>query len=128
MANDRALASFLTSRRCEGTLSKSARPADEGFGGESTDGIFGRIIPWLAEEQRRTREESLSKAKALSVHDDLFRLYMSVGPAPWLPMAQLLCEQHLTPQEVMTRMNVTPMEVAAVVKDLLRRGIASPQT
>ena len=45
----------------------------------------------------------------------------------WLPVARLLCEQRLTPAEVISRLQVTPMEVAAVVKDLLRRGVVSLQ-
>lgn len=48
---------------------------------------------------------------------------MTVGPPAWLPMARLLCEQQLTPAEVISRMQVAPAEVAAVVKDMLRRGV-----
>jgi CheY-like chemotaxis protein len=127
LGSDRALGSFLTSKRCEGTLSAGMRPPEEGFLGQSTEAILTKIVPLIQEEQKRGREEQLARAKALAVHDDLYRLYITVGPVPWLPIARLLCEQHLTPVEVMSRMQVTPMEVAAVVKDLLRRGVAAIQ-
>jgi hypothetical protein len=42
-------------------------------------------------------------------------------------MVRMLCEQKLTPAEVIARLGVTPMEVAAVVKELLRRGVVSAQ-
>jgi hypothetical protein len=44
-----------------------------------------------------------------------------------LPIARLLCESKLAPAEVIARLQVTPTEVAAVVKDLLRRQVAALQ-
>ncbi len=41
-------------------------------------------------------------------------------------MVKLLCEDKLTPAQVIAQLNVTPLEVAQVVKELLRRGVASP--
>jgi hypothetical protein len=84
-------------------------------------------VPWLNDEQRRARESELAHANALTVHDDLYRLYVGVGPQAWLPIVRLLCESRLAPAEVIARLQVTPAEVAAVVKDLLRRGVASLQ-
>jgi DNA-binding MarR family transcriptional regulator len=87
--------------------------------------ILDRLVPQLNEEQRRAREDQLAKAQALTVHEELYRLYTTVGPPTWLPIARLLCESKLTPAEVIAQLKVTPMEVAAVVKDLLRRGVAT---
>jgi DNA-binding response OmpR family regulator len=128
MASDRALCTFLMSKQAEGSLSSEGRTPDEGFARHSTDSTLGRIVPWLNEEQKRVREDQLSRAKALVPDDELYRLYLTVGPPAWVPMARLLCEQRLTPSEVIARLHVTPMEVAAVVKDLLRRGVVTLQT
>jgi CheY-like chemotaxis protein len=127
LAGDRALAGFLTSRNAEGSLLRGSRAPDEGFSGQPTGATLDRLIPWLNDEQRKTREDQLAKARALTVNDDLYRLYLTVGPPAWLPMVRLLCESKLPPAEVIARLQVTPAEVAAVVKDLLRRGVAALQ-
>jgi hypothetical protein len=59
------------------------------------------------------------------VNPELYQLYASVGPPAWKPIAQLLCEVRLLPREVMARLNVTAQDVAAVVNDLLLRGVAT---
>ncbi|MBL8922128.1 MAG: response regulator [Myxococcaceae bacterium] len=125
MTGDRALCTFLMARQSEGTLSKVGHSPDEGFNRHSTEATLARVVPWLNEDQKRTREDQLSKAKALVPDEELYRLYLTVGPPAWLPIARLLCEQRLTPLEVINRLQVTPMEVAAVVKDLLRRGVVT---
>ncbi len=125
LSGDGALASFLSSKQVEGTLSKGDRAPQEGFQGAGTAEVLNRLVQRLNEEHGRAREDQLSRAKALVVSDELYRLYATVGPPAWLPIARLLCEQKLTPAEVIARMQVTPMEVAAVVKDMLRRGVVS---
>lgn len=125
IAGDRALAGFLTSRSASGSLLKGTKSPDEGFGGQPTAATLERLVPQLNEEHRRAREDQLARAQALTVHDELYHLYVTVGPPTWLPIARLLCEAKLTPAEVIARLQVTPMEVAAVVKDLLRRGVAT---
>ena len=79
----------------------------------------------MAEEAAKAREEQLAKAKALHVQPELYALYVTVGPPAWLPIARMLCEQHLPPAQVIAQLQVTPAEVAQVVKDLLRRGVAT---
>ncbi|MGV3624621.1 MAG: response regulator [Archangium sp.] len=125
LSGDRALASFITSRRAEGGLSHGTPAPDEGFAGHSTAATLSRLVPWLSDEQKRAAESQLSRARALTVNEELYRLFLTVGPPAWQPMVRLLCEQRLTPAEVIARLQVTPMEVAAVVKELLRRGVAS---
>jgi hypothetical protein len=128
LSGDRALAGFLVSKRAEGSLARQGGITEEQFLRQPTEATLGRLVPWLNEEQQKAREGELAKAKALIVHDELYRLYMSVGPPAWLPIARLLCELKLTPAEVINRLQVTPMEVAAVVKDLLSRGVVSLQS
>lgn len=127
LTGDRALASFILSKKAEGTLARQAPAPDEGFARHPTESTLARLVPWLNDEQQRARESELTKARALAVHDDLYRLYVSVGPPAWLPIARMLCELKLTPADVIQRLQVTPMEVAAVVKDLLSRGVVSLQ-
>ncbi|MFO0597861.1 MAG: response regulator [Myxococcaceae bacterium] len=128
LSGDRALTSYLTSKSSSGSLSKGLPAPDEGFAGQPTAATLARLVPWLAEEQKRVSEAELARAKALVVNDELYRLFVNVGPPAWQPMVRMLCEQHLTPAEVMARLGVAPMELAAVVKELLRRGVATLQT
>lgn len=128
LSGDRALAGFLMSKKAEGSLARQGGPSDEQFLRQPTEATLARLVPWLNDEHQKAREGELAKAKALVVHDDLYRLYVSVGPPAWLPIARLLCELKLTPAEVINRLQVTPMEVAAVVKDLLSRGVVSLQS
>lgn len=128
LSGDRALAGFLTSKQAEGSLSRGTPALDEGFAGHPTASTLTRLVPWLNEEQKRAAEGQLARAKALQVNEDLYRLFLTVGPLEWQPMVRMLCEQKLTPAEVITRLQVTPMQVAAVVRELLRRGVASLQS
>ncbi|MFZ5441026.1 MAG: response regulator [Myxococcota bacterium] len=127
LSGDRALASFLTSRQATGSLNRGTPAPDEGFAGQPTAATLARLVPWLNDEQKRAAEGQLARARALQVNDELYRLFVNVGPPAWQPMVRLLCEQRLTPAEVMARLQVTPAEVATVVKELLRRGVATLQ-
>lgn len=127
LSGDRAVASFLCSKQAEGGLSSGTPPPSEGFAGHPTESTLQRLVPWLNDEQKRAAEGQLARARALVVNEDLYRLFITVGPPAWQPMVRMLCEQKLTPAEVIARLQVTPMEVAAVVRELLRRGVASLQ-
>lgn len=125
LSSDQALGSFITSRHAEGGLSRGIAAPDEGFGGQSTSQILARLVPWLNDEQKRAAETQLARARALTVNMELYRLFQTVGPPAWQPMVKLLCEDKLPPAQVIAQLRVTPLEVATVVKELLRRGIAS---
>jgi CheY-like chemotaxis protein len=125
LSGDRALSSFLSSKQVEGTLSPGGHATQEGFNLEPTEAIVTRTVQRLNEEHGRAREDQLSRAKALSVNDDVYQLYTTVGPPAWMPIVRLLCEQKMTPAQVIQTLRCTPMDVASVVKDLLRRGVVS---
>ncbi len=127
LSGDRALASFLTSKQAEGSLNRGTPAPDEGFVGQPTAATLARLVPGLADEQKRAAEGQLARARALQVNDELYRLFINVGPPAWQPIVRMLCEQRMTPAEVMSRLQVTPAEVATVVKELLRRGVTSLQ-
>ena len=127
LSGDRAVAGFLASKQAEGSLSSGTPAPNEGFAGHPTEATLTRLVPWLNDEHKRAAEGQLARARALQVNEDLYRLFITVGPPAWQPMVRMLCEQKLTPAEVISRLQVTPMEVAAVVRELLRRGVASLQ-
>ncbi|MDP2270339.1 MAG: response regulator [Archangium sp.] len=127
LSGDRAVAGFLASKQAEGSLSPGTPSPSEGFAGHPTEATLARLVPWLNDEHKRAAEGQLARARALQVNEELYRLFITVGPPAWQPMVRMLCEQKLTPAEVIARLQVTPMEVAAVVRELLRRGVASLQ-
>lgn len=125
MQGEQALGTFLAAGQSEGTVSPGApRGADE-LGGRGTEQVVAQVVTRLNEERQRARFDQLQKARALDVDQALWGLYVQIGPPPVLPIARLLCEQRATPAEVVARLRVTPQEVAAVLQDLLRKGVAT---
>ena len=59
----------------------------------------------------------LREAQKLEVNSELYRLYATVGPPAWQPIAKALCEERLLPRDVMSRLEVSPQEMGAVLKD-----------
>lgn len=127
LSGDRALAAYITSKAAEGSLSRGTPAMDEGFGRHPTAATLARLVPWLNDEQKRAQEGQLSRARSLNVNDELYRLFLSVGPVQWQPVVRLLCEQKLSPAEVMQRTGITAPDLAVVVKELIRRGVATLQ-
>jgi DNA-binding response OmpR family regulator len=127
IANDRALCAFLASKQCEGSLTRDGDLGTEGFAQNSTEDTLKRLVPWMNEEQGKLRESELVKAKALRINDELYGLYLTVTPPQWTDMVRMLCESRSTPAEVIAHLRVAPQEVATVVRDLLRRGVATLQ-
>jgi DNA-binding response OmpR family regulator len=128
LSGDRALCAFLASKQCEGSLSRENEPVEEGFARHPTESTLQRLVPWMNDEQSRTRESELMKAKALSINPEIYGLYLTITPPQWTDMVRLLCESRATPAEVISQLHVSPQEVATVVKDLIRRGVASLQS
>ena len=80
LSGDRALAGFLTSKQAEGSLSRGTPAPDEGFAGHPTASTLARLVPWLNDEQKRAAEGQLARARALQVNEELYRLFITVGP------------------------------------------------
>jgi two-component system, OmpR family, response regulator MprA len=127
IANDRALCAFLASKQCEGSLTRDGQVGTEGFAQNSTEATLQRLVPWMNDEQGKLREGELVKAKALRINDELYGLYLTITPPQWTDVVRMLCESRSTPAEVIAHLRVTPQEVATVVRDLLRRGVATLQ-
>jgi len=119
-----SLVAFLTGRGIEGSLAFGGESLPSSFGGQGTDDLLQYMTAHLNEVKKRARDQAQAGAKALDVNPELYPLYASVGPPQYRAIAQLLCEVKLLPRDVMARLNCTPQEVAAVVNDLILRGVA----
>jgi hypothetical protein len=89
------------------------------------DALIDRAVVTLNEKDRRAREGLLVKARTLVVDQALYSLYAQVGPRQWLETARLICEDHLSPAEVIARSNASPIDVEETLKDLIRRGVVT---
>ena len=43
----------------------------------------------------------------------------------YLEIARLICEEKLTPREVIARVEMSPVDIEETMKDLLRRGVVT---
>lgn len=120
---ERALMAFLASRTAEGSFAFGTPPPESTFGGQTTDQILTALVAQMNEQQQRENDALLREAQALDVNPELYRLYASVGPPAWQPIAKALCEEGLFPRDVMAKLQVAPQEMGAVLKDLIRRRV-----
>lgn len=125
MQGEQALGTFLASTQSDGTVSPGAFHGDDELGGRTTDQVVTQVVTRLNEERQRARSDQLQKARALDIDPALWGLFVQIGPPTVLPIARLLCEHRATPAEVVAKLRVTPQEVAAVLQDLLRKGVAT---
>jgi DNA-binding MarR family transcriptional regulator len=84
---------------------------------------FERAVETLNENEKRMRDALMITATQIEVHPELYRVYQNVGPKQWLETARLLCEERLSPKDVIRRLDVSPVEVEETMKDLVRRGV-----
>lgn len=120
---ERALMAFLLSRTLEGSFAFGTPWVDSSFGGASTEEVLTQVVATMNEEQQRENDAMLREAQKLEVNADLYRLYVNVGPPAWQAIAKALCEDRLFPRDVMAQLEVTPQEMGAVLKDLIRRRV-----
>ena len=122
---ERALMAFLCSRSLEGSFAFGTPYVESAFSGATTDQILTQTVTTLNDEQQRENDAMLREAQKLDVNPELYRLYASVGPTVWQPIAKALCEERLFPRDVMTRLEVSPQEMGAALKDLIRRRVVT---
>jgi DNA-binding response OmpR family regulator len=122
---DQALNAFVSGRGIEGSMAFGTEPMPSVFGSVSTEELLTKLAARLNETKKLAQAEAQAGASQLEVNAELYQLYAAVGPPTWRPIAQLLCETKLLPRDVMARLGVSPQEVAAVVNDLVLRGVAS---
>jgi DNA-binding response OmpR family regulator len=119
---ERALANFMASRGAEGSLSFGEFPCPRTVTGALEEAL-ARCAGILNQNEKNLRDELMVLGKEIHVNADLYKLYSQVGPKPWLETARLLCEDKLTPKEVLARADVSPLEVEEAMRDLIRRGV-----
>jgi hypothetical protein len=84
---------------------------------------LGRVLDTLSAQQSSARATMLKDAKGFEVHQELYALYLQVGPARLRDAARALCEARIPPKEVAERAGLSGPEMEAFVFDLLRRGV-----
>jgi DNA-binding response OmpR family regulator len=125
LSPEQSLTAFVSGRGIEGSMAFGTVAVPPAFGGATTEELLTRLTTHLNDTKKRAREEAQAGARALEVNTELYQLYASVGPPAWKPIAQLLCELRMLPRDVMAQLGVSAQEVAAVVNDLILRGVAT---
>ncbi|MHB8875516.1 MAG: response regulator [Myxococcaceae bacterium] len=121
---DRAFNAVVSSKAAEGTLVPGTFPAPATLF-LSTDELIAKAAATMNENERRLREGLLVNAKEIGINSELYAVYTQVGPKARLEAARLICEERLSPREVIARSNASPIEVEETMKDLLRRGVVT---
>jgi CheY-like chemotaxis protein len=121
----RAFNAFLGSSGANGRFTASERAPEQSLGGP--------IVGWIEEAWKvlnrnaaAAEEALLQGERPLSVDRELYALYAQLGPKQWLEAARLLCEERLTPREVLARSVESPVDLDEVLRDLVRRGVITP--
>jgi hypothetical protein len=119
---ERALHGYVASRGAEGAVAFGEFPSQRTITAPVGEALQ-RAATLLNENERNLREGLMVSGKEIHVNADLYKLYAQVGPRPWLEIARMLCEEKLTPREVLERSPLSPLEVEEALRDLIRRGV-----
>jgi DNA-binding response OmpR family regulator len=121
---ERALNAFVASRCIEATWTAGdAAPRQTLM--LPMGQLLDRAAELLNENGEKLRDAQLVSPGAIHVNPDLYRVYVQNGPKSWLETARLLCEERLSPREVLSRVDESPIEVEETLRDLVRRGVVS---
>jgi DNA-binding response OmpR family regulator len=123
--SERAFNAFIASKAAEGDFLPGAIPqvVKNLFWG--TEVLIERAASTLNENERRMRESLMLTATQIEVNEALYAVYREVGPKPWLEAARLICEEKLTPRDVIAHVDISPIDVEETLKDLIRRGVVT---
>ncbi|MGO9832128.1 MAG: response regulator [Myxococcaceae bacterium] len=121
---ERALNAFVASRCAEATWTAGDAAPRQTLMLPMAQ-LLDRAAELLNENAEKLRDASLVNPGAIHVNVDLYRVYAQNGPKNWLETARLLCEEKLSPREVLSRVDESPIEVEETLRDLVRRGVVS---
>lgn len=121
---ERALNAFIASRSSEGKAVFGPFPAPATLI-LPTEVLLERACGTLNENERRLKEGLLIAANHIEVNNELYSVYSQVGPKQYLEVARLICEEKAPPREVLTRLDISPVEVEETLKDLIRRNVVT---
>lgn len=122
---ERALNAFIASRAAEATWMPGAQATSPQNLFLSTEVLIERACATLNDNERRMRETLLIAATQIDVNKELYDVYRHVGPRGFLEIARLICEEGLTPREVIAKLDMSPVDIEETMKDLLRRGVVT---
>jgi DNA-binding MarR family transcriptional regulator len=71
------------------------------------------------------RESLMVQATQIEVHPELYAVYRQVGPKQWLECARLICEDQVSPREIIARLEMSPIDIEEAMRDLIRRGVVT---
>ena len=121
---ERALNAFVASRCAEATWTAGDTAPRQTLMLPVAQ-LIDRAAELLNENGQKLRDAHLVAPGAISVNADLYRVYAQNGPKGWLETARLLCEEKLSPREVLSRVDESPIDVEETLRDLVRRGVVS---
>lgn len=123
--SDRALNAFIASRAAQGSFDENAKPPPANLTGGDTEAVLARAVDTLNDNERRIRDNVMLSATQITVNEALYKVYRDVGPKDTLELVRLVCEEKLTPREIISRLDTSPLEIEECLKDLLRRGVVT---
>jgi DNA-binding response OmpR family regulator len=121
---ERALNAFVASRCAEATWTAGDTAPRQTLMLPVAQ-LIERAAELLNENAQKVRDAHLVTPGAIHVNADLYRVYSQNGPKGWLETARLLCEEKLSPREVLSRLDESPLDVEETLRDLVRRGVVS---
>lgn len=121
---ERAFNAMISSRNADGVVRFGQAQVPQTLS-QPTREMIARACETLTGNEQRMRESLLISATTIEVNDDLYAIYRQVGPRQWLELARLICEERVSPREVIARIDTSPIEVEETLKDLLRRGVVT---
>jgi DNA-binding response OmpR family regulator len=121
---ERALNAFVASRCAEATWTAGDAAPRQTLMLPVAE-LIDRAAELLNENAGKLRDAHLVKPGNMHVNADLYRVYTQNGPKNWLETARLLCEEKLSPREVLSRLDESPIEVEETLRDLVRRGVVT---
>lgn len=98
-------------------------PPGEGFDGHPTGSILSVVVQRLAIEQFHLGELAVKQVLAVSVNDQLYRLYAGIVPLAHRQIAQALCEANIAPSALSAHLGLPQETITLVLRDLVRRGV-----
>ncbi|MBL8917280.1 MAG: response regulator [Myxococcaceae bacterium] len=121
---ERAFNAFVASKNAEATWTPGNGAAPQNLH-LPTAVLIERACATLNENERRMRESLMVSATQVDVNQDLYAVYCQVGPKQWLQAAKLICEDKLSPRDIIANHDISPVDVEETMKDLIRRGVVT---
>jgi CheY-like chemotaxis protein len=121
---ERAFNAFIGTRAAEGEFSRRPATAARNLF-LATDVLIERAATTLNDNERRLRESMMVQATQVEVNKALYDVYRQVGPREWLECARLICEENMAPRDIISRLELSPLDIEETMKDLIRRGVVT---